>query len=47
MPAVMIAVMIVHSDGARLSVACGLRPAAMLRGRYRKRGKQNQQHSGY
>jgi hypothetical protein len=47
MPAIVIAVMVVHADGARLAVSSGLRPAAMLRRVYCEGGQQQKQHGGY
>ena len=47
MPAIVVAVMVVHTDGSRLAITCGLGPAAVLRRVDSKRGKQQQQHGGY
>jgi hypothetical protein len=47
MPAIMVAVMIVHPDGPRLAISRRLGPAAVLRWIECERGKQQQQHGGY
>ena len=47
MPAVVVAVMVVHPDGPRLAISSRLGPAPVLRRIECERGKQHQQHGGY
>jgi hypothetical protein len=47
MPAIVVAVMVVHSDGSRLAIAGGLCPATMFGRIDRERSQQHQQHGGY